>query len=87
MMDLDRSQKMSLTDAAQWYGVFVDKKKAHRALYDAEITAELVIPVLTGEYKRQAAIIKPSQRSLHKYRFHIRRCLWGWFSTVPCNVK
>ena len=61
VMDLDRSKKMSLTDAAQWYGVFVDKKKAHRALYDAEITAELVIPLLTGEYKRQAAILKPSR--------------------------
>ena len=61
VMGLDSSQKMSLELAAQWSGVLVDKKKAHRALYDAEVTAELLIPVLTGEYKKQAAIIKSTR--------------------------
>lgn len=63
VMVLDRSKKMSLADAAQWYGVFVDKRRAHRALYDAEITAELVIPVLTGEYKKQVTVLKTSRDS------------------------
>lgn len=49
---------MSLEKAAEWYGVSVDKKKVHRALYDAQITTELVIPVLTGEYEKQRLLIK-----------------------------
>lgn len=61
VMQLDRKKKMSLSDAAQWFGVEVDKRKAHRALYDAEITAELVIPVLTGEYKNQLEILRGSE--------------------------
>lgn len=45
--------KMSLHDAAEWYGLDFETKSAHRALYDAEITADLVRAVLTGDYKQQ----------------------------------
>lgn len=57
VMGLDEMRKMSLADAADWYGVYIDRSKAHRALYDAAITAELVRPVLTGEYKKQVEIL------------------------------
>ena len=54
---------MSLANAAEWYGVEINKRKAHRALYDAEITAELVRPVLTGEYRKQAKLLHDSRSS------------------------
>ena len=57
VMNLNKSKKMSLSEATQWYGISIDKKKVHRALYDAEITAELVIPVLSGEYKKQVRLL------------------------------
>lgn len=63
VMGLDISYKMSLANAAEWYGVEINKRKAHRALYDAEITAELVRPVLTGEYKKQAKLLHDSRSS------------------------
>ena len=60
-----RQQKnlMSLHEAAEWYGVDFNTKSAHRALYDAEITAELVQPVLTGEYISQRDCLKEIIRS------------------------
>lgn len=45
--------QMSLHEAAEWYGVSFDQRGAHRALYDAKITTELVVPVITGEYIKQ----------------------------------
>lgn len=45
--------QMALHEAAEWYGVSFDQRGAHRALYDAKITTELVVPVLTGEYIKQ----------------------------------
>lgn len=49
---------MSLHEAAEWFGVIFDQKGAHRALYDAKVTTELVIPVLTGEYIKQRECLK-----------------------------
>lgn len=49
---------MSLREAAEWYGVDFNTKSAHRALYDAEITAQLVQSVLTGEYISQRKYLK-----------------------------
>ena len=40
----------------------MDNKNRHSALYDAEITAELVIPVLTGAYKLQAELIRQTMK-------------------------
>ena len=53
-----RKPLMSLCEAAEWYGVTMDTKKAHRALYDAEITANLVKPILTGDYRKQRECLK-----------------------------
>lgn len=61
-----RRQKMSLQEAAAWYGISVEHKKAHRALYDAEITTELVVPVLSGEYKKQLNTIKQNMTECEK---------------------
>lgn len=60
LMGLNHDVMMSLYDAANWYGAEMDCKSAHRALYDAEITAELVRGVLTGEYIEVA-------RNIHQY--------------------
>jgi inhibitor of KinA sporulation pathway (predicted exonuclease) len=45
-------RQMSLEYAAELAGLDFDDESAHRALYDAEKTAELVQMVLTGEYKK-----------------------------------
>jgi len=60
LMGLNHNVLMSLHDAAEWYGTEMDCKSAHRALYDAEITVELIRGVLTGEYKEIA-------RKIHQY--------------------
>lgn len=52
-----QNKKPSLHEAAEWYGLPFSCKKAHRALYDAEITSKLLIPVLTGEYQNQAQVL------------------------------
>lgn len=59
LMEIEQyKSRMSLHEAAEWYGVSFDQKGAHRALYDAMVTAELVIPVLTGEYVAQRECLK-----------------------------
>ena len=47
----DGKKRFSLKDAAARYGIIFDFRHAHRAMYDAEITTELVAAVLTGEYR------------------------------------
>lgn len=53
----DEYGQMSLHTAAEQFGISMDEKASHSALYDAEITAELFIPVLTGEYRCQADLL------------------------------
>lgn len=60
LMGLNHDVLMSLHDAANWYGAEMDYKSAQRALYDVEVTTELVRGVLTGEYKEVA-------RNIHQY--------------------
>lgn len=45
------NKAMALHRAASWVGLEMDDKHSHRALYDAEITSEMVSGVLKGEYK------------------------------------
>lgn len=52
-----RKRKLSLKDAARYYGIEMDPKQQHGALYDAEITAQLLIPALNGEYIKQAECV------------------------------
>lgn len=46
---------LSLKDAAQMIGTTILPGRAHRALYDAQITARLVLFALTGEYRHYKA--------------------------------
>ena len=46
-------RQMSLEYAAELAGIDFDDESAHRALYDAEKTAELVQMVLTGDYREK----------------------------------
>lgn len=61
--EINLQRQMSLEAAAQMAGIPFDEKEAHRALYDARITAELVRLVLSGEYRESMAsvrnVIKP----------------------------
>lgn len=57
-MEIRSEGALSLQKAAGWHGIRFDKKEAHRAGYDAEITAALVRSVLTGEYKKYLKMIK-----------------------------
>ena len=59
----NRHRKVSLKDAATSYGLTFESKKAHRALYDAEITAELLLPVLDGSYRKQIELIQSYLKS------------------------
>ena len=36
----------------------MSKKKSHSALYDAEITAEILVLLETGRYQKQAALLR-----------------------------
>ena len=48
-----REGRMALRTAAAWYGIDVDDRKAHRVLYDAQVTAQLMQSLLTGAYREQ----------------------------------
>lgn len=54
--------QLALHTAAEHFGISMDKKHSHSALYDAEVTTELVIPVLTGEYRKQAEILRQARK-------------------------
>ncbi len=58
-----RRAKVALHIAAKENGIEFDEKKAHRALYDAEKTAELLIQILSGEYKKRIEKMKSVMRS------------------------
>ena len=53
-----RNRRMALKDAAKYYGIEMNKTKSHSALYDAEVTTELLIPVLNREYLKQIDCLK-----------------------------
>ena len=52
-----QGRRMALRTAADWYGVEVNCEEAHRALYDAMVTAELMRQVMTGEYLHQKQVL------------------------------
>ena len=55
-----REHQQALHMAAAQFGIAMDYKNSHSALYDAEITTELLIPILTGSYQEQAALLRSS---------------------------
>lgn len=44
-----RKKLMKLGEAADWCGIYNDRSSAHRALYDAQITAEVFLMMASGE--------------------------------------
>ena len=48
-------RRLSLQNAAKICGVSVDRSKVHGALYDAAITAQILVPFLDGSYRELAA--------------------------------
>ena len=54
-MAVGNGRLMKLSAALEWYGVDCDESRAHRALYDAQVTAELMRQVITGEFREQRA--------------------------------
>ena len=52
--------RLSLSNAAKVCGVTVDPKKAHGALYDAEVTAEILTLLLNGSYRGMAERLQSS---------------------------
>ena len=49
LMDLERTRRVSLGEAADWCGIDNDRASAHRALYDAQVTAEIFRMMAAGE--------------------------------------
>ena len=59
VMELDSTcRQLSLHKAAEQFGIIMDERKSHSALYDAKITAELLIPILTGDYREQREYLR-----------------------------
>ena len=50
----DMRRHIPLKEAVQYFDIPLDSCKAHSALYDAEITAQLLVFFLNGEYRAQA---------------------------------
>ncbi|MBR2683283.1 MAG: exonuclease domain-containing protein [Atopobiaceae bacterium] len=58
LMGMERNRRVALGDAADWCGIANDKANAHRALYDAQITAELFRLMASGECAAHRARVK-----------------------------
>lgn len=60
LLGVANGKPMALRRAAEWCGVVVDKKSSHRALYDAQITAEFMRQAISGDYRQQKAVLNES---------------------------
>lgn len=61
----DRRQ-IALKEAVQYFNIKIDDKKVHNALYDSELTTELVIYLLNGDYKEQVKCMRSFTQSCSK---------------------
>lgn len=55
--DITRKQ-MALSSAAEQFGITMSKRDSHSALYDAEITADILVLLETGRYQKQASVLR-----------------------------
>lgn len=63
MMELKNERRqISLREAAQYFDIKVDTKKVHNALYDSQITAQLLTYFLNGEYKKQVKCMQSMKK-------------------------
>ena len=67
----DRGRALSLRKAAEQFGIIMDQKKSHSALYDAKVTAQLVSYIKNGEYKTQIPALKKASVSKNEQVFSI----------------
>ena len=44
-----KKKSVKLSEAADWFGIDNDRSSAHRALYDAQVTAEIFLMMASGE--------------------------------------
>ena len=51
-------KKTGLKKAAEQNGIVMDKQNSHRALYDADVTAQIFLMLSTGRFQKQAALLK-----------------------------
>ncbi len=54
-------EQTALKTAAEQFGLTINQKKLHTALYDAELTSEILIPILTGDYCKQVQLLKETR--------------------------
>ena len=57
IMEVGNGNLMPLHTAADWYGVAMDEELSHGALYDAQVTAQLLLLILSGEYKQHRSVL------------------------------
>lgn len=53
LMKISKGKLMKLSVAADWCGIKVEESNLHGALYDAQLTAELLSSLMTKEYLEQ----------------------------------
>ena len=58
LMGLPRHCTVALVDAAEWLGIDSDESSAHRALYDAQMTAEIFRMMAAGECKEHRSRLR-----------------------------
>lgn len=65
MMGLSNDRRhIALKEAVQYFNIDIDTKKVHDALYDSEMTTELLIPLLNGDYKKQVECMNSFTKSV-----------------------
>lgn len=60
------NKKTALKKAAEQSGILMDNRLAHRATYDAEITAQIFFFLNTGRFQKQAAILRGTIKEVHE---------------------
>lgn len=60
-------KQMALSKAAEQYGINMSKKESHNALYDAKVTAEILIELLSGRYQLQATRLRKAAMEKKKF--------------------
>ena len=63
LLGMGRRRKVALGEAADWCGIQNDKASAHRALYDAQMTADVFRAMASGEFLAHRARIDEELRS------------------------
>ncbi len=66
LLGINKRRKVALGEAADWCGIQNDKASAHRALYDAQMTADVFHTMASGEFLAHRARIDEELRDEKK---------------------